>query len=68
MIFEARIHSTHPYSFRPGEWATIVRVVFTSDNCDARLCYEVRFDDGVRDFWAIPDDSNYLEIKPGERA
>jgi hypothetical protein len=46
-----RIRATHPYSFRSGEWATIVG----RTDIRGRDCYAVRFDDGMSDFWVAGD-------------
>lgn len=44
---------THPYSFRSGEWASIVGM---------KQCFIVEYADGVRDYVAIIDVENY-ELK-----
>ena len=60
-----RIRGVHPYSFRSGEWATVVGVAKCSDNRfpEGRQCYKVRFDDGVIDYWLISEISKSYETK-----
>ena len=47
----------HPYSFRSGEWASVVEM-----KSDERQCFIVEYADGVRDYVAIIDVENY-ELK-----
>lgn len=62
-ISPAMIRGIHPYSFRSGEWATIVGlVVCGKDYPGGRLNYMVMFDDGTVDYWPVCDESNH-EIK-----
>lgn len=62
-ISPAMIRGIHPYSFRSGEWATIVGVVMCGkDYPGGRLNYMVMFDDGKVDYWPVCDESNH-EIK-----
>ena len=62
-ISPAMIRGIHPYSFRSGEWATIVGlVVCGKDYPGGRLNYMVMFDDGKVDYWPVCDESNH-EIK-----
>lgn len=48
---------THQYSFRTGEWAEVIGVVFKE-----RLCFIVQFRDGVMDYKPVIDTENY-ELK-----
>ncbi|WP_105243769.1 hypothetical protein [Psychrobacter sp. Marseille-P5312] len=62
-ISPAMIRGIHPYSFRSGEWATIVGLVMCGkDYPGGRLNYMVMFDDGKVDYWPVCDESNH-EIK-----
>jgi len=56
----AQIRGTHQYSFRSGQWADLVALVWFND----RPCYEVRFEDGYVDEWPIIDSSDPYEIRP----
>jgi 5-hydroxyisourate hydrolase-like protein (transthyretin family) len=53
--------NTHPYGFRTGEPAEVVSVkmVKPSEDHDWRLCYELVFEDGTRDFTAVEDNKNF---------
>jgi hypothetical protein len=54
---------THRYSFRPGEPARILGVVFVTRACDkARACYHVRFKDNREDDVPIEDATNFAII------
>lgn len=48
---------THQYSFRTGEWAEVIGVVFKES-----LCFIVQFRDGVIDYKPVIDTENY-ELK-----
>ena len=62
---KAKIRGTHPYSFRPGEWAQITGVrMVTPDGLHERAVFQVEYDDGFIDGIAIEDSDNY-EIKGG---
>lgn len=52
---------TNPNSFRSGEAAIIVGVVFAQPPGGSwRPCYEVEYADGKRDFFPITDHANYI--------
>ena len=54
------IRGTNPYSFRAGEWATIVRVQkIAPDNLPEREVYVCKYLDGFEDFIVISDTENY---------
>lgn len=47
-------------SFRPGEAAEIVAVVFAEVRAGTwRACYQIEYADGVKDYCAIDDRQNY---------
>lgn len=46
-----KIRHTHPDGFRSGEWATLKGMAQDGP----REVYQVRFDDGVVDWWAVED-------------
>lgn len=48
---------THRYSFRSGEWGEVVGTELLE-----RLCFLVRYPDGMIDYVAIVDTQNY-ELK-----
>jgi hypothetical protein len=48
---------THRYSFRSGEWGEVLGTIYEN-----RLCFLVRYPDGVFDYVAIVDTQNY-ELK-----
>ncbi len=51
---------THRHSFRTGQPAEILGVVWTGpENRPARACFHIRYPDGAEDFCAISDTSNY---------
>jgi hypothetical protein len=45
---ETWIRTTHPSSFRTGHWALLLGMT----EFRGRSCYQVRFEDGVLDYWA----------------
>lgn len=48
------------YSYRPDEPAEIIGVVFyTPDKEEARVCYHVRYVDGMEDYNALADNENF---------
>lgn len=55
-----QVRSTHPYSFRSGEWATIVREDKREDGKDTWL---VQFPDGVTDVWLQFDSPARYEFR-----
>jgi hypothetical protein len=51
-----QIRSLHPYSYRSGEWATLIGFYsLTTETIKDRECYVVVFDDGDSDLWAVED-------------
>jgi len=68
----AFIRSTHPVSFRSGEWAKITgvslkRVGHEPGGHDSwRPCYVIEFGDGTTDEWAIYDAASYEFRSKGE--
>ena len=58
--YHSRIRYTHPYGFRSGEWATITGVITLNlRGLGERLCYQVVYDDGVKDVIALADQCNF---------
>ena len=57
-IEKAYLIGTHAYSFRSGEPAEIigVKLVTPSSDLKCRLCYEIEFSDGHKDFVVVKDD------------
>jgi hypothetical protein len=54
---------THGYSFRPGEPAEILGVVFvTPKGLHTRPCFEIRFADGKKDLVPLFDKENFKII------
>lgn len=53
------IRARHPWTFRSGEWATLVDIV----RVGPRQCYRVRFPDGAEDQRPIGDAMADYEIK-----
>ena len=54
------ITGLHPYAFRAGESAQIIGVSMeTPEGQDPRPCFEIRFEDGGKDFVPISDLGNY---------
>ena len=50
-IEKAFLIGQHPYSFRAGERAEIIGTkIVQPEKLEARLCFEVLFDDGTIDF------------------
>ena len=64
-VVGARIRGTHHYSFRSGEWALVVGVVFVTPNprLEPRPAYIVQYADGRTDHIALYDRENY-ELGP----
>jgi hypothetical protein len=54
------IKSDNPYTFRPGRWARVIEYV--KRRGDDRLCYLVRWNDGVTDYWPIFDNDAYYQF------
>lgn len=54
-----QVRSTHPYSFRSGQWADVV----ADDEVRGRSCWLVVFVDGVTDLWVRDDPDNVLELR-----
>jgi hypothetical protein len=64
---KAFLIGTHSNSFRPGEPAKIIGVVFvTPDGFPARVCYEVLYKDGRKDFVALSDSLNFQIVSEDE--
>ena len=58
--YHSRIRYTHPYGFRSGEWATITGLISLKPRgLGERLCYQVVYDDGVKDVIALADQCNF---------
>jgi hypothetical protein len=57
-----QIRSTHPYSYRSGEWADLLSWGPASE-FNRRMVYFVRFEDGTRDWWAMDDPDNPCEFR-----
>lgn len=53
------IRTMHHYGFRTGQWAVLEGVVVVK----GRACYDVRFEDGVKDQWVITDPDGQYEFK-----
>lgn len=59
-VAPARIRGTNQHSFRSGEWARIIGVVFvTPDGLDARPAFVAQYGDGAVDYIAFNDHGNY---------
>jgi hypothetical protein len=56
----ALIRGTHPYAFRPGEWAAVTGIITWPPTPAGRRCWTVEFDDGVTDFWLIDEPPGQL--------
>ena len=62
MIKKAYLVGTHRYSFRAGEPAEILGVMFvTPPENEIRACYHIRFDDGRDDFVPLSE-THHFEI------
>ncbi len=60
---KAYMIGTHPYSFRSGEAAEIIGVVFIeTDDAEWRLNYHIRFADGVEDYFPCCDDATFTIV------
>lgn len=53
-----RIRSTHPDGFRTGQWAVVVDVL----DVMGRVCYQLRWPDGIGDAWPVEDPSDVREF------
>ena len=53
------IRSVHPYGFRSGQWAEILKTVPLEDG---RPSYHIRFADGTEDWWVVNDPSDEREF------
>lgn len=65
---KAYLIGTHAYSFRSGEPAEIIGIKLVESAPGLkllkwRLCYEIEFSDGQRDYQPIKDESNYKIVK-----
>jgi len=59
-----QIRTTHPFGYRSGEWAALVKPVHHSQT--DRGCYLVRFEDGASDWWVIDDPSAGYEFREAQ--
>lgn len=50
-----RIRGAHPYTYRCGQWAEIIRI----ETLGERPCFKCRYEDGVCDFIPLCDLDNY---------
>lgn len=68
LLREARstteIRATHPYAFRSGQWATLLRRERHPET--GRDCYVVRFPDGAKDWWVVADQDEHYEFRQAE--
>jgi hypothetical protein len=54
------IRGVHPYSFRSGEWASIVGVeVLAPVELKPRVVYCCEYSDGFVDYISVSDSANY---------
>jgi len=54
LVKQVKIRWTHRYSFRSGEFGSVIGLVFIkSVDYPKRLCYTVLYDDGVIDYIPI---------------
>lgn len=65
MSVPLKIRNINPSSFRPGEWARILRTTHVGSKRLA--CYVVQYADGAGDILILCSDHNNYEIKPDER-
>ncbi len=67
-VVDLYLKNIHPYGFRSGNWAKIVGVkLVTPDSNESRICYEILYPDGVKDYTAMSDRLNYqISDKPVE--
>lgn len=58
------MRSTHPYAFRSGHWAELLRVdaVRPEDGRPLRMVFVVRFPDMTYDTWAVYDEDALYEF------
>jgi len=62
LMMGLQIRSVHQYSFRSGDWATVVGIVNVEpEGCSARLCWHVGFDDGEYDHWPMHEHYEFRE-------
>lgn len=65
------IRGTHPYGFRSGQWAELVRIMpYTPEgNRHTRDCFMVRFpEDGFVDLWVVADPDARYEFRETEQS
>lgn len=64
-VVGAKIRGTHHYSYRSGEWAMVMGVVFVQPDprLETRPAYLVQYEDGKTDHIALYDRENY-ELAP----
>lgn len=59
-IMPVKTRGSHAAIFRYNEWAELIGVVIIPQpSGEQRLCYKVRFDDGVIDYRPVSDANNY---------
>jgi hypothetical protein len=58
-----KIRGTHPYAFRSGEWATLLRIEPIIVPSGVRDCFVVIFDDAAEDLWPVEDSGFDYEFK-----
>lgn len=63
LVIDEKVYlvGTHRYSFRGGEPARIVELVFLPHGKEKRVCYVIKFSDSVEDTRAVKD-HQYFEI------
>lgn len=64
MSRQTKIRANHPYSFRAGEWATLMGTyTLSTGEISSRDCYVVVFPDGALDLFAVEDTMADYEFK-----
>lgn len=57
------VRGLHRYSFRSMEWALVLDAfMVTPDYGPRRPCLQVRFEDGVTDYWPVWDEPQHYEF------
>lgn len=56
-----QIRSDHPYSYRTGQWATIVDAAARKE--DGRVLWSLLWPDGARDVWVVNDPTADYEFR-----
>lgn len=58
-----KVRFTNSYAFRSGEWADVIGIVLVRpENLEPRLCYHLRFPDGVCDYSPINEPHDLMPI------